>query len=312
VQIVGTGREGLGSSCGGLYDLDQRFEESPRGTIMEIHMPGKNRSTIYIVSDGTCRTCEQVVKAVLVQFEQHHPRLIREANVRRPSRVANIVKAAKKVRATVFYTLVSPETRTAMKEASAEYFVPIVDVLGPALASLYDMFKSSPRLVPGMLYEANKAHFDRIDAIDYTLHHDDGAGIGDLDQADVVLVGVSRTSKSSTCFYLAYRGIRAANVPLFAGEEPPPELLRVDPKKVIGTTANADRLQSIREARLHGWGMSLGEAYADRVAIIQELRAVNAIMAKHGWATIDVSYKAIEEVAREVRVLLGIKGAEPW
>ena len=274
-------------------------------------MPKKNPYTVYIVSDGTCRTCEQVLRAVLVQFEQH-PRVVRVANVRRPARVANIVKAAKKARATIFYTLVSPETRTAMKEASAEYFVPIVDVLGPALASLYDMFKSTPRLVPGILYEANKAHFDRIDAIDYTLHHDDGCGVGDLEIADVVLVGVSRTSKSSTCFYLAYRGIRAANVPLFPNEEPPPELLRLDPKKVIGTTANADRLQSVREARLRSWGMHLGEAYTDRMAIIQELRAVNALMAKHNWATIDVSYKAIEEVAREVRVLLGIKGAEPW
>ncbi|HVP12716.1 MAG TPA: pyruvate, water dikinase regulatory protein [Phycisphaerae bacterium] len=275
-------------------------------------MAGKDTHTIYIVSDGTCRTCEQVLRAVLVQFERQHPRVIREANVRRPGRVARIVKEAKTVRATIFYTLVSPETRLAMKEASAEYFVPIVDVLGPAFASLYDMFKSSPRLVPGILYEANKAHFDRIDAIDYTLHHDDGCGMNDLDKADVVLVGVSRTSKSSTCFYLAYRGIRAANVPLFPNEEPPVELLRLDSKKVIGTTANADRLQSVREARIHSWGMRLGEAYTDRMAIIQELRAVNATMAKHGWATIDVSYKAIEEVAREVRVHLGIKGTEPW
>jgi [pyruvate, water dikinase]-phosphate phosphotransferase / [pyruvate, water dikinase] kinase len=275
-------------------------------------MPAKDAHTVYIVSDGTCRTCEQVLQAVLVQFDHKHTRLIREANVRRPGRVERIVKEAKKNHATIFYTLVSPETRTAMKEASAEYFVPIVDVLGPALASLYDMFKSSPRLVPGILYEANKAHFDRIDAIDYTLHHDDGCGMNELDKADVVLVGVSRTSKSSTCFYLAYRGIFAANVPLFPNEEPPTELLKVDPKKVIGTVANADRLQSVREARLHSWGMHLSEEYADRMAIIQELRAVNAMMAKHGWATIDVSYKAIEEVAREVRVLLGIKGTEPW
>jgi [pyruvate, water dikinase]-phosphate phosphotransferase / [pyruvate, water dikinase] kinase len=289
-----------------------RLDAAPGDALKEVNMPSKHAHTVYIVSDGTCRTCEQVLRAVLVQFEQHHPRLVREANVRRPGRVANIVKEAKKARATIFYTLVSPETRTAMKEASAEYFVPIVDVLGPALASLYDMFKSSPRLVPGMLYEANKAHFDRIDAIDYTLHHDDGCGMNDLDKADVVLVGASRTSKSSTCFYLAYRGICAANVPLFPGEEPPPELLRLDPNKVIGTTANADRLQSVREARLHSWGMHLGEAYTDRMAIIQELRGVNAIMAKYNWATIDVSYKAIEEVAREIRVLLGIKGTEPW
>lgn len=274
-------------------------------------MPTKAPYTVYMVSDGTCRTCEQVVRAVLVQFASEHPRLIREANVRKPSRVERIVQEAKKAHATIFYTLVSTETRQAMKEASAEYFVPIVDVLGPALASLYDMFKSTPKMVPGMLYEANRAHFDRIDAIDYTLHHDDGAGLADLHQADVVLVGVSRASKSSTCFYLAYRGIRAANVPLFTEEEPPQELLRVDPKKVIGLMVNADRLQTIREARVVGWGMRLGESYTDRLEIMRELRWVNSLAVKHGWTTIDVSYKAIEEVAREVRVLLGIKGAEP-
>lgn len=275
-------------------------------------MARKGPHTIYIVSDGTCRTCEQIVRAVLVQFDKERPRLVREAKVRRPGRVSRIVREAKNAKATVFYTLVSPETRLAMKEVSAEYFVPIVDVLGPALASLYDMFKSTPRLVPGMLYEANKAHFDRIDAIDYTLHHDDGAGLQDLDKADVVLVGVSRASKSSTCFYLAYRGIRAANVPLFAGEKPPKELLDLDVKKVIGLTANADRLQSVREARLLTWGMRLGDAYSDRMSIVRELRATNAMMAEHGWRTVDASYKAIEEVAREVRVLTGLKGAEPW
>jgi len=274
-------------------------------------MAGKESYTVYMVSDGTCRTCEQVVRAVLVQFEHKHPRLIRETNVRKPERVARIVRDAKKAKATIFYTLVAADTRQAIKEASAEYFVPIVDLLGPTLAGLYDMFKSSPKMVPGMLYDANKDHFDRIDAIDYTLHHDDGAGLRDLDEADIVLVGVSRSSKSSTCFYLAYRGIRAANVPLFTEEAPPPELLRVEPKKVIALTVNVDRLQTIREARVAGWGMRLGEAYTDRLEIMRELRWVHSLAAKQGWATIDVSYKAIEEIAREVRVLLGIKGKEP-
>ncbi len=275
-------------------------------------MTEKESYAIYIVSDGTCRTCEQVVQAVLVQFEHKHPRLVREANVRKPDRVARIIREAKKAKATVFYTLVSTEMRLAIKEASAEYFVPIVDVLGPTLASLYDVFKSSPKMVPGMLYEANKAHIDRIDAIDYTLHHDDGAGLRDLDQADVVLVGVSRASKSSTCFYLAYRGIRAANVPLFAEEEPQAELLKVDPKKVIGLMVNVDRLLTIREARVASWGMRIGDVYTDLLEILRELRWVHWLAAKHQWATIDVSYKAIEEIAREVRVLLGIKGTEPF
>ncbi|MFH1417370.1 MAG: pyruvate, water dikinase regulatory protein [Planctomycetota bacterium] len=270
--------------------------------------------TIYIVSDGTCRTCEQLVRAVLLQFVDKTPRLVREANVRRPQRAVKIIREAAKVGGTVFYTLVGEKVRAAIKEASAEHTVPIVDLLGPALASLYDMFKSMPRSMPGMLYKWNKSHFDRIDAIDYTLHHDDGLHLHELDRADVVLVGVSRASKSSTCFYLAYRGVRAANVPLFPNEEPPKELVALDPKKVIGLAINAYRLQSVREARIKGWGSQFGSNYADKYAIIQELRATNGMMAKHKWRSIDVSYKAIEEVAREVRVLMNITngGMEAW
>ena len=270
--------------------------------------------TIYIVSDGTCRTCEQLVRAVLLQFVDKTPKLVREANVRRPQRAVKIIREAAKVGGTVFYTLVGEKVRAAIKEASAEHTVPIVDLLGPTLASLYDMFQSMPRSMPGMLYKWNRSHFDRIDAIDYTLHHDDGLHLHELDRADVVLVGVSRASKSSTCFYLAYRGVRAANVPLFPNEEPPKELLALDPKKVVGLTINAYRLQSVREARIKGWGTQFGSDYADKYAIIQELRATNGMMAKQKWRSIDVSYKAIEEVAREVRVLMNITngGTEGW
>ncbi len=274
-------------------------------------MSGDTKHTIYLVSDGTCRTCEQVVRAVLLQFDVQ-AKVIREAHVRSKKRIVRIIRDAKQAGATVFYTLVSLDARAAVKEASAEYFVPIVDVLGPVLGALFDLFKQTPRSTPGILYESSKAHFDRIDAIDYTLHHDDGAGMADLDQADVVLVGVSRASKSSTCFYLAYRGIRAANVPIIAGEEPAPALLKVDPKKVIGLMSNAYRLQSVREARVHGWGVRPGEEYTDLDSIMRELRAANAILAKHGWRVIDTSYKAIEEIAREVRVLLNLRGAEEW
>jgi regulator of PEP synthase PpsR (kinase-PPPase family) len=154
------------------------------------------------------------------------------------------------------------------------------------------------------LYTSNKAHFDRVDAVEYTLAHDDGCRPQDLAEADVVLVGVSRTAKSTTCFYLAYSGIRAANVPLFADCEPPPELLALDPRRVIGLTMNPSRLQSVREARLRGWKMDLSDVYARSEHIARELRAANEQMARHGWRCVDTSYKGIEEIAREVMQLL--------
>ncbi len=266
--------------------------------------------TIYLLSDGTCRTCEQVVRAVLVQFDQVSVRLIRKAQVRRPETVKALIEKAAAEQATVFYTLVSDQARRAIQEAARERMVPVVDLLGPVLTSLHDLFSRAPRAKPGILYDSNKEHFDRIDAVEYTLHHDDGCAINELGDADVVLVGVSRSCKSTTCFYLGYRGIRAANVPLFVDADPPAELLKVDPRRVIGLTTNPHRLRSVREARMRGWGMDPRDEYGDRINIARELRAANELMERHGWRCVDTSYKAIEEIAREVLGLLKEAGVD--
>lgn len=267
-------------------------------------MTSNQPHTIYLVSDGTCRTCEQVVKSVLVQFDKVDFRLVRKAKVHRAPTVAKVIEEAAAEKASVFYTLVSSEAREAIKLAARDRMVPAVDILGPVLVSMYDVFERLPLATPGMLYDSNKEYYDRIDAVEYTLSHDDGCRIHELGDADVVLVGVSRAAKSTTCFFLAYSGIRAANVPLFQESDPAPELVRLDPRKVIGLMVNPHRLQTIREARLRGWGMDLSADYAAPTEIARELRAAAEQMARHGWRTIDVSYKAVEEVAREVRMLL--------
>ena len=266
--------------------------------------------TIYLLSDGTCRTCEQVVRAVLVQFDQISVRLIRKAQVRRPETVRSLIEKAAAEQALVFYTLVYDRARRAIQEAAREHMVPVVDLLGPVLTGLYDLFSRAPRAKPGILYNSNKEHFDRIDSVEYTLHHDDGCGINELRDADVVLVGVSRSCKSTTCFYLGYSGIRAANVPLFVNADPPPELLKVDPRRVIGLTTNPHRLLSVREARMRGWGMDVHDEYGDRRNIARELRAANELMERHGWRCVDTSYKAIEEIAREVVTVLKEAGID--
>ncbi len=271
-------------------------------------MPTQKPFLLYLVSDGTCRTCEHVVRAVLMQFAKVPVRLVRKPNVHEPATVEKLVQSAADARAVVFYTLVEPATRAAIQAAARQHMVPVVDLLGPVLGCLYDLFKTEPAAKPGILYETNKAHFDRIDAVEYTLMHDDGCRTRELADADVVLVGVSRTAKSTTCFYLAYSGIRAANVPLVAETPPPPELTRLDPRRVIGLTTNPYRLQSVREARLRGWNMDINDQYANDKQIARELRAADELMKKHGWRVIDTSYKAIEEIAREVRQLLADSG----
>jgi [pyruvate, water dikinase]-phosphate phosphotransferase / [pyruvate, water dikinase] kinase len=267
-------------------------------------MPDETPHAIHLVSDGTCRTCEQVVKSVLVQFQGAQFRLMLKPKVLDTATVHAVIDEAAAQHAIVFYTLVAKETRDAIKAAAERRMVPLVDVLGPVLIALYDVFQRSPLATPDMLYKSNKEHYDRVDAVEYTLSHDDGCRSQELDKADVVLVGVSRAAKSTTCFYLAYSGIRAANVPLFPDSEPPAELRKLDPRKVIGLTVNPHRLQSMREARLRGWGMDVSHNYADSVEIARELRAASDQMARYGWRSLDVSYKAIEEVAREIRQML--------
>jgi len=269
-------------------------------------------STIYVVSDGRGDTCNQLVHAALVQFHGQQYKLVRKAEVRTPEAVEAIVAQAAESHAVVFYTLVSADTREAMKTATEQLLVPTVDVLGPSFSALHDLFKSAPQHTPGLLYASDRERFDRIDAIDYTLKHDDGQRPHELGEADVVVVGVSRASKSSTCFYLAYAGIRAANVPLVPEVPPPRQLLELDPQRVIGLRVNVIRLRTVREARAMRLRLEPTHAYVDKRDIAREVLTANRMMDRYGWRSIDVSYMAIEETAREVIALRGLKGSIHW
>jgi regulator of PEP synthase PpsR (kinase-PPPase family) len=268
--------------------------------------------TIYVVSDGRGDTCNQLVRAALVQFQNQSYRLVRKSEVRTPGAVEAIVAEAAADHAVVFYTLVSDETREAVRAASEKSLVPTVDVLGPSFSALYDLFKSAPQHTPGLLYASDRERIDRIDAIDFTLRHDDGQRPHELRHADVVLVGVSRASKSSTCFYLAYAGVRAANVPLVPQVPPSPELAALDPDRVIGLRMNVMRLQTVREVRATRLRLAPDDPYLDKRDISREVLAASRVMDEHGWRSIDVSYMAVEEVAREIMALRGLKGSIHW
>jgi hypothetical protein len=275
-------------------------------------MTDPKESTIYIVSDGRGDTCNQLVRAALVQFQGQHHRLVRRAEVRSPQAVEEILHKAAAEHALVFYTLVADDTRETMKATAEKLLVPTVDVLGPSFSALHDLFKSARQHTPGLLYTTDRVQFDRIEAIDYTLKHDDGQRPHELDQADVVVVGVSRASKSSTCFYLAYAGIRAANVPLVPGVPPFRELANLDPEKVIGLRVNVMRLRTVREARAMRMRLGPTDPYVDKREIASEVLTANKIMDEQGWRSIDVSYLAIEEIAREVMALRGLEGSIHW
>jgi len=267
--------------------------------------PRRRTPQIFVVSDGRGETCERLVKAALVQFEGQRYKIARKAEVRTAAQVRRVVEAAAEAGAIVFYTLAAEKTRRAMRQACRERLVPKLDLLGPAISALHDLFQAEPGETPGLLYQVEREQLDRYAAIDYTLRHDDGQRPHELGKADVVLVGVSRASKSATCFYLAYEGVRAANVPLVPGVAPPPQLLRMAKSKVIGLRVNVSRLLNIREHRVSTMNMGPLEDYLDKRAVAQEVNRANRLMEQHGWRGLDVSYMAIEEIAKEVLKLLG-------
>lgn len=267
-------------------------------------VPARQQSVV-VVSDGRGETAQTVLRAALVQFAGHQLRVRVEREVRSVERVAAIVEAAAHAQAVILYTLVEHATRRALAERATQLLVPIVDVLGPSLSALHDLLQREPTAQPGLLYASEREDFERHVAIDYTLEHDDGRRPDELDQAEVVLVGVSRTAKSSTCFYLAYHGIKAANVPLLPDLPPPPQLCALDPQKVVGLCINPMRLLVVRQARAGHLGLRAGSDYLDRHAIARELRAAQRLMAQRGWRRFDASYMAVEEIARTIMRMIG-------
>jgi len=265
--------------------------------------------TLLIVSDGRGETAMQVVRAAALQFEGAKYKIVRVPGIRTADQAREVVARAARDRTPVFYTLVADETRRAMRSAAAAHRFPAVDLLGPTFRALHDVLHRERTERPGLLYAAERERFDRMDAIEYTLKHDDGQRPHELSKADVVLVGVSRTAKSTTCFYLAYEGVRAANVPLVPGIDPPAQLLRLPAEHVIGLRINVDRLLVVRESRAANLRLGRDDAYVDKRALSREVLAANRLMDKHGWETIDASYLAIEEIAREVMRMRGLRGA---
>lgn len=271
-------------------------------------MPSARTPNIVIVSDGRGVTARRVVDAAAVQFDGRRYRVLHKSQVRSARRVIEAVRAAKKAHAVIFYTLVSEDTRRAMHKAASKYQVPVVDVLGPAFTALHDLFQSRTRgATPGLLYAMERERAERMEAIEYTLKHDDGQRPNELGRADIVLVGVSRASKSSTSFYLANLGLRVANVPLVPGIPPVPQLGKLPPRKVIGLRVNVTRLMSVREGRASHLRLRSGDPYLDQRAVAREVLEADRVMEEQGWPSIDVSYLAIEEIAREVLAVAGIR-----
>ncbi len=272
-----------------------------------------NLTTIYAVSDATGGTVESVAFAALVQFRNPRTTIERYGQVRTVKQVRAVVEqAAQRGGVLILYTLVSDALRRALRTAAHHHGVEALDLLGPVLERLRVRLKKTPMRRPGAFNHLVRAHPREIEAVEFAVRHDDGRLPEGLDTAEIVLVGVSRTMKTPTTLYLAYRGWLVANVPIHPELQPPDALLALPPDRVFCLLMAPARLQELRASRALAMHMPL-EPYASLEHIRRELLHTEQLSLDHGWRQIDVSGKSVEEVAREIVLLrgTGARGPKP-
>jgi len=256
---------------------------------------------IWIISDGSGSTAERVLQATLVQFGQKNIVVERFPKVLKKTQIREIVQRASKSKGLIAYTLVTPELRNEIVIQANQYNLPTVDLLGPLLTSLSNFLASPPEAKPGLLSELDHKYFKKIDAVGFAVKHDDGHRVRDLNEADLVITGVSRTSKTPLSIYLAYnKGLLVANIPLILGIAPPEELFKIDQSRIVGLTINPELLIKLRESRLAQLTHPDID-YADPKHIVTELNYSHRIFQQNPtWPIIDITGKAIEEIANEI------------
>ena len=259
---------------------------------------------IYAVSDATGMTAEGVVRAALSQFEGSEVFVERRGGVRNVDQVRQIVGEASIKGAIIVHTLVTAELRRRILADGRTANVATIDLMGPLLVRLADALNIQPVSQPGLFHPYGSSYMDRVDAIDFTVRHDDGKNVDDIEKAEIVLVGVSRTSKTPLSIYLAYRGWRVANIPLILGIEPPPLLFKLPRRRVVGLIVKPDRLVELRQARVEHLGTP-ARGYADLEYVQKEIAEAYEIYERGGWPLVNVTAKPIEETAEEVIALVG-------
>lgn len=258
---------------------------------------GNLRPTIYVVSDATAETAERVLRAALIQFDELKPDIRVYGLVRRDQELDDIVKEAAASQALILHTLVNAEQREALETRAKQLNVETVDLIGQLMERLGRFLQAAPAGRPG-LPRLNEDYFRRIEAVEFAVKHDDGQSAQGLFQADIVLVGLSRTSKTPLSTYLAQKGWKVANVPVVLGLPLPRELEAVDQRRIFGLTIDVASLIRIRRARLKALNMPVDTDYARRDHVMRELDYARRIFDAHPfWPVIDVSQKAIEETA---------------
>lgn len=264
---------------------------------------------VIVISDGTGETASAITRAAMTQFQDKEIFFTRYKNIRTKEQIDAIFQEAAIHHDIVVYTIVSVELRAYIAELSKRDHVRSVDVMGPLLTAFSNFFEAEPNYQPGLLHAVNDQYFKRVAAIEFTLNHDDGRNINSLEEADVVLVGISRTSKTPLSMYLSLEGIKTVNVPIVMGVPLPEKLFQIDQRKIFGLTIDPDELFRIRKNRLSRLGLANDEGdYADISKVSEEIEWASRIFSENKrWPVFNVTGKALEETAAEIIKLLNMR-----
>jgi len=256
-------------------------------------------STVFVISDSTGGTAEAMTRAALAQFEDYLVNITTYSHITEPRRIEALARLAARQDALIVFTLVNPEIREAIYEATNKHRVGCVDLMGPLIGGISKQLGGmQPRGIPGRKTMLSDEYFRRIDAVEFTVKHDDGAEPRYLHRSDIVLVGVSRTSKTPLSTYLAQKGYKVANIPIVLGIDLPPELFEVNQDKIFGLTIEPEPLHAIRLARMRNLGLSTHSNYGSIEHIFMELDFANELFSSNPrWPVIDVTRRAVEESA---------------
>ncbi len=252
---------------------------------------------LHLVSDSTGETVSSVARAALAQFEHAQPTEHLWSLVRTKGQMEKVIAGLEAHPGIVMFTLVDAEMRETLRQACGKLKVPCVPILGHVIREFSNYLNEKATGGVGVQHEITDDYFSRIDAINFALEHDDGQATWELEQADIVIVGVSRTSKSPTCVYLAYRGFKAANVPFVPNVPLPDNIVKLKQPLVVGLTISDDRLIDIRRSRLQAMNQDINTDYVREESVREEIENAKKTFRQQGWPVIDVTRRSVEETA---------------
>ncbi|MCL6709635.1 kinase/pyrophosphorylase [Pseudomonas sp. R2.Fl] len=259
---------------------------------------------LHLISDSTGETLISAGRAASVQFKAFSPIEHVYPLIRTRRQMEAVIESIDQEPGIVLYTIVDQDLAQMLDERCASIGVPTVNVLEPVIVTFQTYLGTSSRRQVGAQHALTADYFARIEALNYTMDHDDGQLPEDYDQADVVLIGISRTSKTPTSIYLANRGIKTANIPIVHGVPLPDSLFRATKPLIVGLIATSDRISQVREHRDLGTTENFrGGDYTDRASIAEELKYARGLCARHNWPVIDVTRRSIEETAAAIVAL---------